>query len=194
VGHVGLDVKDGGAVQDVHIAQVDGVARNPGQLQHGQADGIGARGRAGGENAVVGIVEERPHHQGKALHPMEMVEQENMGKTFQVAQAPGEIRVDLDMAGHAQGSHGLHGHAFDVGKGRTQDADGPIGDGMVAAAVHRRIPGADPAAAVSRQAWAPHAKVPDAGRVPDTKMPYFVNTGSAAVGQRVCMSRKNGIA
>ena len=74
------------------------------------------------------VVEEGFDHEVKPRHPMEVIEQKDVGEALKVGQAGHEVGMDFDVAGDAEGSHGLDGHAGDVPEGGAQDADGAVGD------------------------------------------------------------------
>ena len=56
VGDVWFDVEDGGAVHEVVVADEDFSADDVDQADAGEADGIGAMGAAGGEEAAALLV------------------------------------------------------------------------------------------------------------------------------------------
>jgi len=65
------------------------------QLDHGEADGIGAPRRSGGEDAVGAVVRGRCAQQFEALRAVEFPEDEEVGDAFDVGEAGLELGQDL---------------------------------------------------------------------------------------------------
>ena len=98
------------------------------QLHDRQADGVGALGRAGGEDAVGTLVQEGEHGQVLALDLVQVVEDDEVGEARDVAQPLDEFGQDADHALAAARAGGLDGHALHALVGGVEIADGFVMD------------------------------------------------------------------
>ena len=103
---------------------------------HGQADGVGPFGGAGGKKAPRGVVHVRDDGKAAALGLVEAVDEVGVGEAVEVGQCRRQIGAQFHLADGFPGSAGLDGHAFQAGKGRMDDADRREGNSRV----HREPP------------------------------------------------------
>jgi hypothetical protein len=111
---VGLDVDDGGLVEEVEAVNVDGEPVDAFDAGGGEADGVGARGGADGEDAVeTGFARVADAARGDLedvafVAPLvEPGEDPEVGVLLDGEQGGGELLVDLEDGGDAPREHGL---------------------------------------------------------------------------------------
>jgi len=123
-GKVGFDVEDGSAIEHVHAAHVQARAVAAEKFYRGQADGIGAAGGAGGEDAVGTVVAGWAGDEVVALGAVEDPEDDQVGKTFDVGEAWGEFRQDFEGALGLMLCAEAFGDVAGVGVGSEGASDG----------------------------------------------------------------------
>src|SRR5690554_3759929 len=94
---VGLDVEERGAVQHVDPADPDGVALDGDDLDEGDPDRVRAAEMAYGKDpALLAAVDERALAQAKAVCPVEVVEEDDVGEPLDPFEPLGILGKDLD--------------------------------------------------------------------------------------------------
>ena len=86
-GHVGLDVEEWGAIEHVEAADVEFGSVAAQEFDDGESDGIGAAGRAGGEDPVRAVVGGRGTEELVALGSVEGPDYEEVREAFNVRKA-----------------------------------------------------------------------------------------------------------
>jgi hypothetical protein len=97
-GKVGLEIENGGAVEHVETADVQGIAIAAEEFDDGESDGIWAARRAGGEDAVRAVVDGRSAEQLIIFGAVEDPDDEQVREAFDVGEAEGELREDFEDA------------------------------------------------------------------------------------------------
>jgi hypothetical protein len=98
VGKVGFDVEDGGAVEHVNAANVEGGAVAAEEFDVGEGDGIGTARRAGGEDAMRAVVTGRRGDEVVTLGLVEKPKDAEVREAFDVGEAGGEFGQDFQGA------------------------------------------------------------------------------------------------
>jgi hypothetical protein len=77
-GDVGFEIQERGVIQYIHIQDLELMTFDGEQPYNGEADWVGAAGRAGGKQAAFVLVQEGHNAQLESLAAMEMVEQNDV--------------------------------------------------------------------------------------------------------------------
>jgi hypothetical protein len=97
-GKVGLEIENGGAVEHVETADVQGIAFTAEEFDDGESDGIWAARGAGGEDAVWAVIDGRSAEQLIIFGAVEDPDDEQVREAFDVGEAEGELREDFEEA------------------------------------------------------------------------------------------------
>jgi hypothetical protein len=123
-GHVGFDVEDGGAVEHVDAADMEGWAVAAEQFDNSEADGVGAARGARGEDAVGAAVGGALADELKTFGAVEDPQDEQVGEAFDVLQSGGEFREDFEDAFGVVGDANAFGDGSGGRVGAADDSDG----------------------------------------------------------------------
>jgi len=122
--HVGLDVEQRCAVQNVHVLDTKDTVFDTVQCDYGKAYGVRPLGGASGKDAPGLGVHERDEPQAESLAAVEMVEQDDVREAIEILQSCLVLFKYLDCSVNTGGTRRLNGHAFRRGEGRMDDTDG----------------------------------------------------------------------
>ena len=111
-GNVGFDVEQGRAVQHVHVLDMQNTFLDAIQLYDRKTDGIRSLGSSGGKKPVRTGIHEGHDAQLESLTAMEVVQQDDVGETFEVLQPLVIVPKHLHPTRHARGTRRLNGHAL----------------------------------------------------------------------------------
>jgi len=121
--NIRLNIQKRRPVQDVHVFNMQYPFINSSEADHGQADRIRAFRGAGGKNAPRLGVHEWNDVKFKALTTMEVIQQNNVGESFEILQSCLNLFKNLDSTLYPCGTGRLDRHALRVGKWRVDDTD-----------------------------------------------------------------------
>src|SRR6516165_2761699 len=99
-GNVRLEVEDRCAVEEIETADVKAGALDAVESDDRQPDRVGVARRPCREHAAWSVVEERDDRQPRWPGSVEVREHVNVREAFEIAEAVGEGRFDLDRAVH----------------------------------------------------------------------------------------------
>jgi len=126
--HIRLEIQQRGAVNDIHVFNVEAAVNDPNEPHDGQSYGIGAFGGSGGEHSVRLVVEKRLDLERITFAEMKMVEQNQMGKPLQVFQPGCVLECKFHRSRDTPCCQRLNGHALDVAERGTNNPNGQVGD------------------------------------------------------------------